>query len=272
MFSQRLPLGSGGLTVSPFCLGVCSAEVVELAFALGINFFFVSLDLHWPIYEGLRRGLGSLLRARPEIRSQIVVAGVSYTESKLCIEGTFDLLRAVPELEYIDIFIAGGVAAYQLPARLDWLRWAADVSPRPILKGASFHDRRVALDWMQNEHVDLAFVRYNPAHPGAEEDIFSHLSPQKKCLLFNFLNTHAHRPEALAKLDLAPHLWRPDWGDHYRFVLTPPAVDGSLFACHQVSHLTNLQQAIQRGPLTDKQCAYMKKLALLISGKVEVVT
>src|SRR5205823_1724956 len=59
--TDRLPLGMTGLSVSPFCLGIVeSPETIPAAFDAGINLFFLTADLHWPLYEGLRRGLEQL--------------------------------------------------------------------------------------------------------------------------------------------------------------------------------------------------------------------
>src|SRR5215469_14434904 len=56
--TDRLVLGDEGLSVSPFCLGmVRSPDAVSAAFDAGINFFFLSADMHWPLYEPLRLGL-----------------------------------------------------------------------------------------------------------------------------------------------------------------------------------------------------------------------
>ncbi len=73
--SERLRLGRGGLEVSPFALGaVGSPACVGAAFEAGVNFFFVTADMHWPLYGPLRRGLRQLL-ARRGVRDRIVVAG-----------------------------------------------------------------------------------------------------------------------------------------------------------------------------------------------------
>src|SRR4051812_39900076 len=59
---DRLPLGDCGLKVSPFCLGmVGEPATVPAAFDAGVNFFFVTADMHWPLYEMTRRGLADLL-------------------------------------------------------------------------------------------------------------------------------------------------------------------------------------------------------------------
>ena len=61
--TDRLALGESGLRVSPVCLGIVeSPEVVPAAFDAGVNFFFVTADLHWPLYERTRRGLELLTR------------------------------------------------------------------------------------------------------------------------------------------------------------------------------------------------------------------
>src|SRR5262245_54155501 len=51
-FRDRLVLGEQGLRVSPYCLGMIrDPETVGAAFEAGINFFFVSADMHWPLYQ-----------------------------------------------------------------------------------------------------------------------------------------------------------------------------------------------------------------------------
>src|SRR5262245_12778537 len=78
-FNDRLTLGHQGLRVSPFCLGLtCDAATVPAAFDAGVNFFFLTADMHWPLYEPTRRGLADLLARGGGIRDQVVVAAVSY--------------------------------------------------------------------------------------------------------------------------------------------------------------------------------------------------
>jgi len=62
----RVHLSGAGLRVSPFCLGrTASADTVVAAYEAGINFFFVTADLHWPLYDGIRRGLAKPLQCNP---------------------------------------------------------------------------------------------------------------------------------------------------------------------------------------------------------------
>jgi hypothetical protein len=41
--------------------------------------------------------------------------------------------------------------------------------------GATFHDRSAALPAIRDQQVDIAFIRYNPGHPGAAKDFFAYL-------------------------------------------------------------------------------------------------
>src|SRR5262249_26053031 len=73
--TDRLRLGGTQLEVSPFCLGrVDQPDTIAAAFDAGINFFFVSADMHWPLYEASRVGLGALLARGGAVRDRIVVA------------------------------------------------------------------------------------------------------------------------------------------------------------------------------------------------------
>src|SRR5687768_7818838 len=85
-----------GLAVSPLCLGIVGdPRVVGAAFEAGINFFFLSADLHWPMYDALRVGLRDLFSVKSR-RDDVVVAGVSYaTQPEFCDEPFSEVLDAV---------------------------------------------------------------------------------------------------------------------------------------------------------------------------------
>src|SRR5687768_13171254 len=105
--TDRLPLGETGLQVSPICLGLVGApEVVPAAFDAGINFFFVTGDLHWPLYEQTRRGLELLLARGGGIRDDVVVAVCSYcTQPEFPVGALRETLDAVPGLERVDVAV-----------------------------------------------------------------------------------------------------------------------------------------------------------------------
>ncbi len=110
--TDRLPLGTNGLRVSPLCIGMTpSADVVSAAFDAGVNFFFLTADLHWPLYEGLRRGLRDLLARGPSIRDQLVIGVVSYLDEPLFQYLQLrEVLDSVAGLDRVDLIVAGAVA------------------------------------------------------------------------------------------------------------------------------------------------------------------
>jgi len=278
-FEDRLVLGHQGLRVSPSCIGhVGSPDTIEAAFEAGINFFFISADLHWPWYEGTRQGVRQLLKHRPASREQIVVAGVSYLMAPLtehCLPFR-ELLQEIPELRRIDLLIAGAaygkeygerLPAYEKRRREQWL------GARAI--GTTFHDRAAALWAIQDRLIDLAFVRYNPAHAGARKDLFPHVpsavpareaaanGKDARTLLFCFNSTSAHlTSEELKDLGLNEHpSWSPEITDHYRYVLTRPEVNGILMAPETPEELEGIARALVKGPLTIEEESYLVDLA-----------
>jgi predicted aldo/keto reductase-like oxidoreductase len=269
-FKDRLVLGDQGLRVSPFCMGaVRSPDTVLAAFEAGINFFFITTDMHWPLYEATRQGVRQLLARGPEVRDQIVVAGVCYQTVPYFCEMPFEqLVNEIPGLDRLDVLVAGTafpkeygdrLPVYQEYRRDRWL------GARAI--GTSFHDRPFALSAIRDRLVELVYIRYNPGHPGAREDVFPYLSFSTadgqeqgvRPLLFNFKSTFAYAPPArMEEIGFQRNeAWHPDITDHYRFVLTRPEIDGILMAPKTPEQVEGLCRALAKGPLTDEEERYL---------------
>jgi hypothetical protein len=270
-FTDRLILGNRGLRVSPYCLGIVrSPETVEAAFDAGINFFFVTADMHWPLYEATRQGLRALLARGKSVRDQIVVAGVCYpTQPEFCSMPFHELLDAIPGLERLDVLLAGGAYAQEfadrLPVYLDHRRLGY-LGARAI--GATFHDRAAALTAVQQESLEIALIRYNPDHSGARRDVFPHLPRQRRILLFNFKSTYGFvPPQLLEEMGLhATEYWHPEITDYYRFALSRPELDGVLMAPRTPVEVQGLAAALTKGPLTEEEEAYLMDTALVARG------
>ncbi|MBI2901009.1 MAG: hypothetical protein HYY17_12560 [Planctomycetes bacterium] len=265
---DRLDLGAG-LRVSPFCVGMTgSPETVCAAYDAGINFFFLSADMHWPLYEGMRRGLETLLGRG--VRDRIAVGVVSYaTQPEFCWMPFREAVEAVPGLERIDVTIAGGVYGPEFATRAQVYREhrrQAYLGARAI--GASFHDRPAAADATARGLVDISFVRYNPAHPGARADVFPHLPEPRSTLLYTFKSTDGYVPPSrCAQLGLDGAYWRPRVTDHYRFALTSPRVDGILCSLDGPAEVAEFAAAMEAGPLDEEEERYLIELAMLDRGK-----
>jgi predicted aldo/keto reductase-like oxidoreductase len=296
-FTDRLVLGDQGLRVSPYCLGwVHSAQTIVAAFDAGINFFFITTDLHWPGYEATRRGVRELLARGQDIRDQIVVAAVCYQTRPIFCYGPFqELLDDMPGLERLDALIAGAVYGDEQGKRFPVYqehRATGYLGARAL--GMSFHDRSAALAAIQDKQVDIAFIRYNPDHPGAAKDLFPHLpscSPlprsggegsgvrgngrgkkAARTLLFNFKSTFGYVPPAeMEEMGLPGSVyWHPQITDHYRFVLSQPEIDGVLMGPKTPEELQGVADAVARGPLTEDEQAYLMDVALVARGEAKV--
>lgn len=269
--ADRRALGRDGRGVSPICLGAtASPDVACEAFDAGINFFFVSCDMHWPGYEMCRRGLAQLLGRRTSLREEIVVAAATYlTQPEFCWQPFRELIEALPSLRWIDVCVAGGVYNRDWPRRravLDEQRqgrfqgaWSS---------GATFHERAAAVKAINEQAVDLAFVRYNPRHPGARRDLFPRLRAGRGALVYNFNSARAYvEPSRFPSLGLSQEHWQPRVTDYYRFALTRPEIDGLLVTLDTPAQVTELGEALVRGPLSSEEEKYLLDL-----GKLDVGT
>jgi hypothetical protein len=268
---DRLPFGRDGLLVSPYCLGITrDPRVVLAAFERGVNFFFLTADMHWPLYESTRRGLEELFRSHPGARDQVVVAGVSYVaDPDFMIQPFLEVIEALPGLGRLDALLVGGAKASQEP-RFDAIARtrASGIVPGIRATGASFHDRALAARMLAGGGLDIALVRYNSDHRGAEHDLFPRVALDRETLLFNFKTTQGFvRHSRFDELGFEPDAWRPGVPDHYRFALGRPELDGILCSPGNLAELDALTLAIEKGPLSAEETTYLKCVSDLHRGR-----
>ena len=105
--------------------------------------------------------------------------------------------------------------------------------------GASTHDRPRAGRLAEDSILDLLMIRYNAAHPGAETDVFPHLSRRHPAVV-------AYTATSWRKLLRPPRGWKgppATAGDCYRFCLTSPYVDVVLTGHDHIYERFALQNA-----------------------------
>ncbi len=274
--TDRLDLGGEKIPVSPFCLGMVGGpEVIPAAFDAGINFFFVTADMHWPYYEKTRKGLEMLLSRGGGIRDEIVVGTVSYaTQLEFCSSPHREVIESVRGLERIDVAIAGGAYAHEFMSRVQvYERHRHDRFMGTRAIGTTFHDRAAARLAYQGEMVDIAYIRFNPLHPGARLDLFPLLKRKTSTLLYNFKNTMGYLSEEdFRQLGLDEDQWRPEHTDFYRFVLSDPHFDGVLCGLNEPGHVDALVRAMEQGPLDSEEAQYMSDLGDLVTGRVSLAS
>lgn len=250
--TDRIRLGGTEVQVSPVCIGMtASNDTYTAAFDAGINFFFLTTDMHWPLYEGARRSLVKLLERTP--RDEVVVAATCYpTQPEFCSVPFLELIDSVPGLDHIDVAVAGGVYqrewALRAPIYADH-RSSSFAGTRAI--GATFHDRKAVVPAIDADELDLAFLRFNPAHLGARREVFAKLRPDRTVPVFNFKSTIGYRPDKDYVAGGYGDIWLPDITDYYRFALSHDGLDGLLCAVGDPSQVDDLVAALAAGPLDE---------------------
>lgn len=268
--TDRLRLGLSGKSVSPLCFGlVPEPEIVIEGFDAGVNFFFVTADLHWPLYSGVRKGLAQLLERAGGIRNDIVVGVVSYLDQPLFHYLQFnEVLDAIPGLGHVDLLIAGAVHD---PDDFN-ARYASISQARSVGRwgscaiGASFHDRRTALASLNTNCLDMHYIRYNAGHPNARRDIFPFLRSDRNSLTFNFTSVLPMVGEEQVR-SLGTKYWAPKPTDYYRYVLSSAEIDGLLCAPRSVDQFKGLLDALADRTLTPAEINYMTQLSTSLTPR-----
>jgi len=128
--------------------------------------------------------------------------------------------------------------------------------------GVSIHDRPRAGRLAEDSALDLLMVRYNAAHPGAEQDIFPHLARRMPAVV-------AYTATSWGKLLKRPRGWNQraaTAGDCYRFCLTSPHVDVVLCSPANAVELREDLAEVARGPLGSDEMAFMRALGRAVHG------
>jgi aryl-alcohol dehydrogenase-like predicted oxidoreductase len=130
------------------------------------------------------------------------------------------------------------------------------------LLGASTHDRRRAGKLVEESILDLLMIRYNAAHPGAEQDLFPHLERRRPAMI-------AYTATAWRRLLRAPRGWKgavPTAGDCYRFCLTSPHIDVALTGPRNVTEMRENLAAIEKGPLSPEEMLLLREFGRAVHG------
>jgi aryl-alcohol dehydrogenase-like predicted oxidoreductase len=128
--------------------------------------------------------------------------------------------------------------------------------------GVSIHDRPRAGKLAEESILDLLMIRYNPAYPGAEVEIFPHLARRRPAVV-------AYTATAWRKMLRPPRSWKgtvPTAGDCYRFCLASPHVDVVLTGPRNVGELRENLAAVDRGPLSPAEMEEMRAFGRAVHG------
>jgi aryl-alcohol dehydrogenase-like predicted oxidoreductase len=132
--------------------------------------------------------------------------------------------------------------------------------------GTSIHNRRRAGKMAEDSELDLFMIRYNAKHPGAEQDIFPHLSTRNPAVVIytalawgqlvrplkNVTMTPWPGEEPLDVPPLTPELC-------YRFALSNPHVHLVLTGPRDREQFAQNLKAVSKGPLPAEEMEWVRE-------------
>jgi aryl-alcohol dehydrogenase-like predicted oxidoreductase len=128
--------------------------------------------------------------------------------------------------------------------------------------GVSIHNRKRAGELAGSSPLDQLMIRYNAAHPGAEQDIFPWVQDDKPSIL-------AYTATSWRRLLKPPKGWTGkvmSAGDCYRFQLSSPHVDVALMGPSSRAQLDENLNALEKGPLTPDEDQWMRAFGKAVHG------
>ncbi|MBI5419692.1 MAG: aldo/keto reductase [Deltaproteobacteria bacterium] len=166
-------------------------------------------------------------------------------------------------VDYLDVFQLywlGKMSAFTGAVQEEMLKLREEGKVRAL--GVSIHDRPRAGKLAEASILDLLMIRYNAAHPGAEQEIFPHLADRRPAVI-------AYTATAWRRLLRAPRGWKDrvaTAGDCYRFCLTNPHVDVVLAGPRSAAELRENLAALDKGPLSPEEMVFMRAFGHAVHG------
>lgn len=168
--------------------------------------------------------------------------------------------------DYLDVFKLGwlGRTSFYRPAIVDTLLTLKEEGKIKAI-GTSIHDRKRAGRMAIDSAIDLFMIRYSAKHPGAEQDIFPHLSARNPAIVSYTALAWGQLIKPLQGIKMPP--WPGDQTEIppltpvlcYRFVLTNPHIHLVLTGPKNRIQLQENFKAIEQGPLYSDEIAWISQ-------------
>jgi aryl-alcohol dehydrogenase-like predicted oxidoreductase len=252
---DKTTLGRTGLVTSKLGLGPGGLEPadVERAFERGINYLYWG-SIRKPAFG---QGIASLAAKH---RSEMVVVVQSYTRVAWMMRPSLERALRKLRIEYTDLLLLGWWQEPP-PARIIDAALALKEAGKTRHILISCHNRPTFEALAKNPAFGAIMVRYNAAHPGAEREVFPVLfEPRPGVVAYTATRWGAlidprHTP---------PGEKTPRASDCYRFALTHPSVDLCLAGASNGSQLDEALAALDRGPMSEDELAWMKRVGAAV--------
>ncbi len=233
---------------------------------LATNFGITGSDLEWALDQGMnyvfwtpksKQVTPALKAALKRNRESVVVAtGPTTAFFGGGIHKGCDRLLKILDTDYLDIlqiFWLGRTSAWTSSTIEALVSLKASGKVRSI--GVSIHDRKRAGALAKDSPLDMLMIRYNAAHPGAEQDIFPHLTVRNPAIV-------AYTATRWRGLLKRPKGWEGPVmtaSDCYRFCLSNEYVDVVLTGPKNRQQLEeNIKDLSEQGPLSEEESQWIR--------------
>jgi predicted aldo/keto reductase-like oxidoreductase len=256
-------LGRTGLKVGR--LGIASGygaptEAIEEAFERGCNYFT------WgTVIKGYNPKMRLALKniVAKGRRDRLVLAAFTYAHSNYFTERMLRRGLKSAGLDHADVLILGYFSK-RVPRRL--IDGALKMKEKGLVRfiGLSSHDRKLLGRLAGDGDFDVLHLRYNAAHPGAEQDIFPFVIGERRPGLVAFTAT---RWGQLLKAKKMPPGEKPlTAADCYRFVLSNPAIDVCMSGARTVEQMRENLALLDAGPMSADELARARRIGDFLHG------
>lgn len=255
---EKVTFGRSGLSVSRLGVGSSfgvSERACKLAFDAGVNYFFWG-SVRTP-------SMGAAIRDISKThRDELVVVLECYARWPWMIRKSVEQGLRQLGVDHVDVLLLGWHESLPSDGTLDAVDRLKEQGQFRSL-GISSHQRPLFQEFVRDERYDVCHIRYNAAHPGAEQDIFPHLDDSPPGIA-SFTNT---RWGDLLKAENMPEgLSPPSAPDCYRFALSNPNVQVALCGPSSDREMQESLDVLKQGPLDQDEMLRMRKIGEHVHG------
>jgi aryl-alcohol dehydrogenase-like predicted oxidoreductase len=230
----------------------------EEAFEKGCNYFYFGSLRRQNMADAIKN-----ISARGQRHNLVVVVQV-YNRIASMMAGSVERGLRKTGLHYADVLLLGWHNSLPSQRLLEAARKLKESGKVKVL-AMSGHRRGAFPVVAQEEIFDIFHIRYNAAHRGAESDVFPRLLRVDRPGIVIYTATCWRK--LLKPENTPPGKKTPRGSDCYRFVLSNPEVDVCMTGPSSREQMQEALKALELGPLTEDEMAWMKRVGDRVRGK-----
>ena len=248
------------------------------------NYGIDSADIRWASDCGANywvwgRGFGKVTEGIREViegdREHHVVAMLGWGYFGWQVRRSVENALRELSTDYLDVFKLGWLGRTSMASKavIDTLLKLKQEG-KILSIGTSIHDRKRAGRLALNSEIDVLMIRYNAKHPGAEQDIFPHLSKRNPAVISYTALAWGQLIRPLKGIGMPPWPGRGGFQGPplspelcYRFVLTNPNVHVVLTGPKNREQLGSNLNAIIQGALEPDEMDWIRQYGQRVKSK-----